>query len=158
IDYRLKVDELRAVRDLPESVARQARDRRHLHRLYLDYMGPVLANNLVVEMGGAELELRGVGATQQVTDHLRCDYRFEAPWPRGGEGPRRLRLRDGNWSEDDFSVLRLAVVAAPGVEVAALTAPDEALLSRPPSERRPGDGERLRSASATFLPGPPRAE
>jgi ABC-type nickel/cobalt efflux system permease component RcnA len=156
VDYRLEVDELRAVRDLPEGVARQARDRRHLHRLYLDYFGPVLADNLVVTLDGKPLPLRLIATAQQATDHLRCDYRFEAPWPRGGA--RRLTFREANWSDDDFSLLRLTVSVAPGVEVEALSAPDEELLARPASERRPGDGERLRRAAATFTPGPPRAE
>jgi ABC-type nickel/cobalt efflux system permease component RcnA len=205
IDYRLELDEFRATRDLPDAVLRQARDRLHLHRLYLEFFAPVLANNLVVQADGQVLELRCIEMAQQTTDHVRCVYRFEAKWPAPAEGgtakaggpplpspsrpapdgdvswpkappeeapgagragrtegiaakperpPLRLKVRESNFDGDNFSLLRLTVASGTGVEIVALTAPDEELMSRPAPQRRDGDDERLRTAAATFQLSP----
>src|SRR5262249_59323473 len=99
---------------------------------------------------GKPLTFTCTGSTFQVTDHLRCDFHFRAPWqPAAGER-HTFTFREGNYHEDDFSVLRLTLGAAGRVELLRSVAPDENLMARPASDRKPGDGERLRTSSATF--------
>ena len=57
------------------------------------------------------------------------------------------RFRDANYELDDFSGLRLTLTADDSLTLENVVAPDEALMARPGGERKPGDGERLRTAS-----------
>src|SRR5579884_2777858 len=150
VDYRLEVDELRAARDLPAAVLRSVRDRDELHQRFLDFFADVLANNLDAKLDGRPLTFRCIGRSLRVLDHLRCDYRFAAEWSPA-DGPHALAFRDGNYERDDFSLQRLTLAGENGVELRDVVAPDEALMARPPDERGPGDGERLRRASGRLL-------
>jgi ABC-type nickel/cobalt efflux system permease component RcnA len=150
VDYRLEVDEVRAIRDLPEAILREVKNKDDLRQRFLDYFADVLARHLDAKLDGQELKFRCVRKTSLLLDHIRCDYRFVADWAPSADADHSLTFREGNYWDDDFSVLRLSLAAGQGIELRELTAPDEALLNRPPEKRRPDDAERLRKASAQF--------
>jgi ABC-type nickel/cobalt efflux system permease component RcnA len=159
VDYRLELDESRAALDLPRSEAAGVTSRQEFYAAVLRYYGGALAGNLDAALDGKPLDFTCVGSACQVTDHLRCDFRFRAAWRPAADVPHAFRFREANFELDDFSVLRLTLAAGGGVLLRDAAAPDAALVARPGSERRPGDGERLRRASATFtlVPEEPRA-
>src|SRR5581483_5154045 len=150
VDYRLEVDELRAQRDLPRSEIAKITSRTDFYNIFTNYFADILAGNLVARLDDKELSFTCERKAYEATDHLRCDYRFRAAWSPTPRAPHTLSIRESNYEEDDFSKLRLELTGDFQVTLLALTAPDETLLSRPPAERKPGDGERLRKASATF--------
>jgi hypothetical protein len=92
-------------------------------------------------------------------DHVRCDFRFRAPWKLTADKPHRFTFRECNYELDSVSTLNVALDGSSQLTLRDVIAPDEALLARPADQRKPGDGERLRKVSATvlavptFLPG-----
>jgi ABC-type nickel/cobalt efflux system permease component RcnA len=157
VEYRLELDESRAARDLPREELAKVFDVKEFYTAFTRFHAPVLANNLFATLDGDNakpLEFKCVRQAYQVLDHLRCDYRFEASWkPEPGQR-HTFRLRDGNYEDDDFSRLHLALSAGPSLTLWTVDAPDETLMARLPSDRKPGDGERLRKVAATFEVAP----
>jgi ABC-type nickel/cobalt efflux system permease component RcnA len=151
VDYRLEMDETRAALDLPKEETATVSSRREFHEAVLRFHRTVLAGNLDARLDGKPLDFTCVDGSYSVTDHLRCDFRFRAAWHPAPGVLHTFAFREGNYELDDFSVLRLTIGAAGRATLLTFTAPDEKLMSRPGSERNPGDGERLRKASATFV-------
>jgi ABC-type nickel/cobalt efflux system permease component RcnA len=150
VDYRLEMDETRAALDLPRSEAVGVSSRKEFHQVALRFLRPVLAENLDASLDGRPLEFTCVASSCEVTDHLRCDYRYRATWhPKPGE-PHVFKFREGNYSDDDFSALRLTIGSSGSIGVLQCLAPDERLMALPGSERKPGDGERLRRVVVTL--------
>src|SRR5437764_525814 len=75
VDYRLELDELTAINDLPRAELAKVTDRRQLYTTYLDFFAPAVADNLVAELDGKPLRLRCTARRFAVLDHFRCDYR-----------------------------------------------------------------------------------
>jgi ABC-type nickel/cobalt efflux system permease component RcnA len=157
IDYRLEIDESRAALDLPRSELQTVSSPKELRQTFTRYFAPYLANNLVARLDGKEIEFTCERHTHEMLDHLRCDFRFRAAW-RLAPGKHAFDFREGNYDQDDFSVLRVTLGTVRGVTLTEVKAPDEMLMARPGSERKPGDGERLRRASATFVISADRSE
>src|SRR6185437_10644950 len=67
--------------------------------------------------------------------------------------PHTFAFQEANYDLEDFNRLHLTLTAEPGVNLQEVTAPDKSLLERPPLEYKPGDSERLRKVSATFVLG-----
>jgi ABC-type nickel/cobalt efflux system permease component RcnA len=159
VDYRLEVDEYRATRDLPAEELEGVTDRKDFHAAFTRYHAGFLGNNLVARLDGKLLEFTCVYQRYQLLDHVRCDFRFRAPWKLSADKPHRFTFRESNYELDGFSTLHLSLDASPHLTLRDVVAPDEALLSRPPDKRQPGDADRIRKASATvlavpsFLPG-----
>jgi ABC-type nickel/cobalt efflux system permease component RcnA len=150
VDYRLEMDETRAALDLPWTETAGIGSRRQLHETVLRFNRPVLAENLDATLDGKPLDFTCVSGAYQLTDHLRCDYRFRAVWhPAPGES-HAFTFREGNYHDDNLSAVRLALAASGRVVLLRSVAPDERLMALPASDRKPGDGERLRKAGATF--------
>jgi ABC-type nickel/cobalt efflux system permease component RcnA len=150
VDYRLEMDETRAALDLPKAETAGVSSRREFHEAVVRFHRGVLAENLDATLDGKPLTFTCTGSGFQVTDHLRCDFHFRAAWQPAAGQRHTFTFREGNYHEDDFSVLRLALGSSGRVELLRSVAPDEKLMARPASDRKPGDGERLRTASATF--------
>src|SRR5262249_49187827 len=146
----LEVDELRAQRDLPRSEIAKIASRTDFYTVFTNYFADILAGNLVARLDDKELTFTCERKTYEATDHLRCDYRFRAACSPAPGVPHTFSFREGNYEEDDFSKLRLELTGDFQVTLLSVVAPDEALLNRPPADRKPGDGERLRRASGTF--------
>lgn len=151
VDYRLEMDETRAALDMPKEETSAVGSRKEFHEAVVRFHRSVLAGNLDARLDGKPLEFTCMSGDFSVTDHLRCDFRFRATWRPAPDAPHTFAFREGNYELDDFSVLRLTIGSTGRVTLRTSVAPDETLMSKPGTERNPGDGERLRKASATFV-------
>ncbi|MFO0928862.1 MAG: hypothetical protein U0736_17885 [Gemmataceae bacterium] len=126
IDYRLEVDEFRALRDLDEGEVSLAnvRSRAEVHAAYLRTMAPLLLNNVVLRVDEKERELRLVEQRYQLLDHVRCDYRFAAPWQLAAGQCVTLTVYDGNFAADSASAIRLSLESGPQLTVTDVVVPD----------------------------------
>jgi nickel/cobalt exporter len=158
VDYRLEVDEYRATRDLAEALEGVS-SREAFHAAFTRYHAGFLGNNLVARLDGKALEFTCVYQRYHLLDHVRCDFRFRAPWKLADGSTHHFTFRECNYETDAFSSLHLSLDGSPQLTLRDVIAPDETLLNRPADQRKPGDGERLRKVSATvvavpsFLPG-----
>ena len=82
---------------------------KEFHTAFTRYFADVLADNLTATLDGKALTFRVVQRDFQVTDHLRCDYRFEAAWQPDDKTTHTFTICEGNYILDDFSALRLTV-------------------------------------------------
>jgi nickel/cobalt exporter len=154
VDYRLELDEARAARDLPKNEIAKISSRREFYETFTRFSARHLADNLVARLDGVSLTFACARQRYEVLDHLRCEYHFRAPWAPAAGKEHRFDFREGNYDLDDFSQVRLHLAGDTRVTLKEVSAPDEALMGRPGSERKPGDGERVRKASATFALAP----
>jgi ABC-type nickel/cobalt efflux system permease component RcnA len=166
VDYRLEVDEFTALyedllglgQNIDLSKLRSAGD---FHDLYAKTYAPILAGNLRASLDGRPLQFACVRRNQGVRDeqgqplgHLRCDFVFEAQpvdAELGNQAIHRLSFREGNFEFED-GLIRLSVSADQSVDVVMQTQADEALKGRPATQWKPGDEEKLRSATVEFRP------
>jgi ABC-type nickel/cobalt efflux system permease component RcnA len=151
VDYRLELDETRAALDLPRSEQANIRAPRDFYAVFTHYFGSVLAYNLVANLDGQPLEFTCVEERHELADHLRCDYRFRAPWRPAPGRPHTFELREANFHRDDFSRLELRLGGSPHVTFLEVKAPSDEVIARSNKERKPGDTDRLRTASARFV-------
>src|SRR5262249_26572114 len=120
--------------------------------VFIRHVAPLLRENLYARLDGQELKFTGEGRRDDtVKDHLRCDFTFQGAWKPTPGQPHTFTFREGNYEQEDFNRIQLPLTAGPGVTLQSTTAPDKALLERSTLELKPGDAERLRKASATFV-------
>jgi ABC-type nickel/cobalt efflux system permease component RcnA len=159
VEYRLEVDEYRATLDMPRAELAGVDSRKGFYAAFARYHADLLANNLAATLDGRTLEFTCVGQRYQLLDHVRCDFRFRAPWTLSAGGAHRFTFRECNYEQESFNVVLLSLDNSPQLTLRDVTVPDEELLARPAAQRKPGDDERLRRASAvvlslpSFLPG-----
>ncbi len=152
VKYQLEIDEYRAVQDLGKEDLARIDNPREIPRVFLEYAAPILRNNLIAHLDGKELSFHGSGEIDpSVTDHLRCNFTFIADWKPSQKQSHTFTFREANYDQEDFDYIQLMLTAGPGVTLREWTAPDKELWQRPPLERRPGDADRLRTLSATFV-------
>jgi len=158
VRYHLEVDESRAQLDftrldVPKEEFDRITTRAAFQQAFIDHVAPILLNNLYARLDDEPLVFvsRGGKRDETVKDHLRCDFTFQASWKPAPGRSHTFTFREGNYEQEDFNRIQLTLTAGPGVTLQSTTAPDKALLERPPLELKPGDAERLRKASATFL-------
>jgi len=158
IEYRLEVDETTGAKDLPRSETSRLASRKELHAAFSRYLADVIADNLLVKLDGTSVRLRCAHRSEKfITDHLRCDYRFEGDWNLTPGKEQHFYFRECNW-EDDEGKIALDLTGDSRLSPRA-DVPSRELIARPSADRKPGDGERLRVAKATFqlAPGESRA-
>src|SRR5260370_18487578 len=82
VDYRLELDEgsITTGPELPKSEWARVTSKTELFEIFTRFMEDILARNLDGWLDGQELHFKGVKHKFAATDHLRCDYRFEAAW------------------------------------------------------------------------------
>src|SRR5436305_8956029 len=68
VDYRLEVDELRAVEDMPREELHGLDPARGFHRAFLDYHAPALGNNLDATLDGKPLTFTCVARRFRLLD------------------------------------------------------------------------------------------
>jgi ABC-type nickel/cobalt efflux system permease component RcnA len=153
LDYLLEVDESRAAEDLQAADLGVLTTRKDFHAAYTHYMAGVLAGNFKVTLDGRELPVECVRHRHQLLDHVRCDFRFRAPWVLQAGKAQRFAFHEGNFTEGP-SKLHLSLDATAELTLRDAAAPDEALLALSPDLWKPGDADRLRRASATVLAVP----
>lgn len=154
VDYRLEVDEWTVVFiDLPAvndrvDLAKLTRPA-EFHEAFTRCYAPILADNLLGRLDGQPLTFHCVERSHRVIDHLQCDFRFEAPCKLDPAARHEFSFREGNY-EMESGMIRLALPDAAAVKFISKTEPDEVIKARPLTERKPGDEEKLRNASARF--------
>jgi ABC-type nickel/cobalt efflux system permease component RcnA len=151
VDYRLELDETRAALDLPRSEQANVRSPRDFYAVFTRYFAPKLAYNLVADLDGKPLEFTCVERRHELSDHLRCDYRFRAEWKPAVGQPHTFRLNEANDPRDDFSRLELRLGASPRVTFWEVIVPSDEVIARSNRERLPGDSDRLRTVSVRFV-------
>jgi hypothetical protein len=153
VDYHLEVDALTASTDLPDLVSREElagiTSREAVFKAFLDGQAPLLANNLCARLDNKVLEFVCKERRSLLTDHLRCEYRFEAAWRLSPDAEHTFDFHEANFDQEKGAV-RLSLTVSPALTVRSLTQPDEALLARASIDLREGDEERLRTARAVF--------
>lgn len=155
VHYLLEVDELRAARDLAglsEEERSKIRSRQQLHETYLDYMAKVLANNLQLKLADKSLGVEIGPKTITATDHLACKFQFQFPFTDMPPGLLDLQFREGNFEEDDFSKLDLAVEQGEDAHCRLIQFPSEELRKKVFMDRAPGDMQKLRTLRLSFVP------
>jgi ABC-type nickel/cobalt efflux system permease component RcnA len=154
VDYRLELDEYRAVLDLPQSALKGVESRKDFHVAFRRHFAPILADNLVATLDGKELAFECREQRSEVLDHVRCDYRFVAPWKLTEGRTHLFTFREANYPLDSFSALSVTLAGSPLLTLRDVVAPDRQLIDRPAEQRKPGDEERLRKLSAGVLAVP----
>jgi ABC-type nickel/cobalt efflux system permease component RcnA len=153
VEYILEVDSFTARNDVPSLVSRAELARignpEQVHEAFARASAPLLANNLLARFGGRALTFSCTRRTYKVLDHLRCEYRFEAPWKIEPNRPAAFTFREVNY-DDEPGTIRLSLEADPALRLSKVTQPNEALKTRPLIDLRPGDVAKLRSVSASF--------
>jgi ABC-type nickel/cobalt efflux system permease component RcnA len=152
IEYRLETGAARALEDVDEEArAEMGTSSERFASVFLDVMRQRLPANIVASLDGHELDLECATASATLTDHLRCDFRFVAPWPLEPGQRHLLRVEEKNFPGAPLGVLHLLLAPSPGVTALDVTAPGEALLALPSDRYSGADLKTLRTASATLV-------
>src|SRR5262245_24271699 len=151
VDYRLEVDESRAVLDIRLSALEGIASRKDFHAAYRRHFAPILADNLVATLDGKELTFRCVEQRSELRDHVRCDYRFVADWKLSPEAVHKFTFREGNYPTEPFNYLSVRLSHSPKLTLRDVAAPADELINRATDRRRPGDDERLRTLRAVVV-------
>ena len=147
VDYSLEVGPETATRELnPEEIAK-IDDWKEFYPAYLRHQKGALAYDLNAKLDGKPLVFTCVQSHFDIPTNI-YTFRFTAPWELEPGPAHHFTFRDANYESDDFSGLRLTLTADDALELSNVVAPDETLMARPGGDRKPGDGERLRKASA----------
>jgi ABC-type nickel/cobalt efflux system permease component RcnA len=152
VKYRLEVDYLTAQNDLPRSEIPKVTGKKEFGTVFTTCFAKFLAGNLVAELDGKELTFTCDEKSYELTDHVCCDFSFRATCSPSPRERHTFSFREGNYEHpvEDHGKLRLELTGGFQVSLQDVAAPDEALMNRPYSDWKPGDGERRRKVSATF--------
>jgi nickel/cobalt exporter len=150
VDYRLETDEANVAYELPRSEAADVKSREELLEAYSRSFAEVLGRNLDASLDGEELRFKCVRRSFVATDHVRCEYRFEATWAPAADREHEMKFHECNYVTDDFSRLHVYLAAGSDVRLFSVKAPSAELMGRSSDDRKPGDDNKLRRASATF--------
>ncbi|MGL4552352.1 MAG: nickel/cobalt transporter, partial [Gemmataceae bacterium] len=139
VELRLEIDESRAARDLPVEDLTAVKDRAGLLAAFQRHAEATLGGGLAVTLDGQELDLRCTARAMKVTDHVRCDFRYEAPWRLSPAGSR-FTFRECNHEIDGVSLIDLTLSPSAGVTARDVAGPEKrrtlrATLSAEPGER-----------------------
>lgn len=163
VEYRLEVDEttvylndMKDFRDLANPLDFRGRPLDYYAEFTKIY-APIYGDRLVVRVNKKEIaDFRCLSRKERLQDedgtalgHLRCDFVFESFFDLDANGETTFRLREQNYLYDDGQI-KLSLIDESGAAVRSKTAPDEALLKRPPEQREPGDDSRLREILVVF--------
>ena len=147
VDYSLEVDPQTAGKELlPEEIVKLT-DWKEFYPAYLLHQKAALADNLDARLDGKPLKFTCVQGHFDIPSNV-YTFRFTAPWELEPGAAHPFTFREANYDLDDFSGLRLTLTADDALRLENVVAPDETLMARPGGDRKPGDGERLRKASA----------
>lgn len=153
VDYRLHVDSQTAYADVPHLIPRS--ELRKLERpddvlqAFVRASAKELAYNLYATVNGKAIAFTCTQYASRNTEHLVCDYTFEAAWPTDlPVGPRQFRFRESNYVEEKGAI-DLALMVADELHTENVVQPDAELLARSPLDYLPGDADRLRTVEAT---------
>jgi ABC-type nickel/cobalt efflux system permease component RcnA len=155
--YRLDVDQLTVLREMVEAGKDKGLSKpTEFYEAYLQWQGPLIADQLFVSLGDKPLTLRVVEQKYEVLDHLRCEFIFVADWAPVGE--QQVEFRDESFPKEPGRV-KLSLSEEGGVVATRRTVPSGLLQARLPIDLRPGDDAKLRTIRSTIrleneLPNP----
>jgi ABC-type nickel/cobalt efflux system permease component RcnA len=164
VEYRLEVDEFTVVYDDLPAFSDQIDLTRltkpdEFYDAFTRCYAPVLAGNLIAKLDGRPLSFTCTRRTHTLLDeegkklgHLRSDFQFKAPIGilGGSAQPHEFYFRETNYELEDGRI-RLSLVGLSRIEIQNRVEPGLKLQEMPPSELKPGDNSKLRTASATFI-------
>jgi hypothetical protein len=154
VNYHLEIDEWTVVYvDIPSVMEKpdlaKLKKPADFYEAFTRSYGPIVAKNLSAQLDDKDLEFRCAASGHNVADHVQCDFRLEATCKLQPGKQHTLKVRDDNFDQET-GMLRLSITNTPDVPILRKTEPDEALKSRPSTELKPGDDDKLRKATATF--------
>ena len=118
-------------------------------------LAPLLADELHATLDNQALNLHCVEQHFEVSDHLFCEFLFQADWSLSTAVDHHLEFEDQTYSGEQGR-LRLNLEEDPAILVTKRVVPTSLLQSQAPTDLKPGDDQRLRTIRATFrLDGPP---
>ncbi len=150
VDYRLELDKDTSAKELPREELGRIFSPKEVYPAISRFLAKEIPENLRVELDGAPLSLKCTRSKHQAVEHLRCEYRFEAPWSPTPDQTHRFSFRENNWTDDSCCKIDLSLTGVGRLSLLNGDVPSPLLIARPPLDRRPGDAERLRKASAAF--------
>ena len=175
VRYRLEVDELTvALEDMIPFRDQVQRDRSKNNALdfydeFTRIYAPIIAANLLAQADGKALSFQCEQRTQTRTDengtplgHLRCDFVFRAAFGVKAGEPQLLTFREANYELKSGQIhlfLDLGHTSsgqvdndsARGLKLLSQTVPDAVLQAKSPQELRPGDDDKRRELTASFI-------
>jgi ABC-type nickel/cobalt efflux system permease component RcnA len=154
VRYRLELDEFTAVnKDSKDLIdAAEVKDLRTPSAFYREFthrLGPLLAAQLDATLDGQPVELRCLEEHFEVSDHLVCEYQFQADWTLAVDRDHRLEFHDGTYKYEPGNV-RLSLDEDPALEVDRRAVPPALLQARNPIDLGRGDDAKLRTVTVTF--------
>jgi ABC-type nickel/cobalt efflux system permease component RcnA len=158
VRYRLELDQFTTVyKDskglIDESEVKQFNTPSAFYGEFTRRLAPLLADQLEATFDDRPLPLRCVEHRFEVSDHLICEFTFQADWTLS-PADHRLRFRDGTYADEQGRV-RLSLDEDENLVIRNRVVPGSLLQARAPADLRPGDDERLRTVAATFrMSGP----
>ncbi len=125
---------------------------REVSKRYCEKMASILAAGLDAKLGNTKITFRATKLeVEQDRDHAKFRYVFQAPWRVNGGGPENsLTFEDHNFATETGAVWLTVKADETVLDVRDLVEPED-LRKRDPSQYKPGDAERARKASATFV-------
>lgn len=150
VDYRLELDEGSIPDELTAEEKAHVTTRSELLQAFTQSFADTTCRTLDASLDGQELRFQCVQQKFTATDHVRCEYRFESRWALAADADHKVKFHDTNYNTDDFSRIHLYLAADNSVRLLSAKAPSAEMMSRSSDERKSGDGDRLRRATATF--------
>src|SRR5262245_46970115 len=170
VDYVLEINSFTASLDLKDRLPleefREITSLDELYTVFLRTSAPQIGATLLARLDGKTLVFEckqksyGLIADNQAEEdretppdrkhsHLRCKFRFEAPWRLKPGEQHELTFREPNYHEEK-GALDLSLAAEKSIKLQKVLQPHEELKKRASIDLRPGDEDRLRTAKATF--------
>lgn len=162
VHYRLELDQFTTVyRDsrglIEDAEVKRLNTPAAFYAEFTRRLGPLLADQLTATLDGQPVALRCLEHRFEVSDHLACEFLFQADWSLPAGAVHRLTFRDGTYDNEQGRV-RLSLDEDEALMLIRRTVPSTLMQSRAPTDLRPGDDDRLRTLDATFRLFSPRGE
>jgi ABC-type nickel/cobalt efflux system permease component RcnA len=172
VEYRLEVDENTAILEDLRAVKKKL-NLSDFHnqpdRFYGEFArvyAPILGANLDGRVDGQTLRFSPQKYGHRLKDergrslgHLRCDFVFQARARLRPVKEHTLFFKERNYHQDVYrGLVLLSFTSRKPIHVLKKAVPDKALQDRPATEREPGDEDRLRTVTATFVFPPLKVE
>jgi len=116
---------------------------------FIRRLAPLLADQLDARLNGRPLQLKCVDQRFEVTDHLACEFIFQADWSLEPGRDYRLEFRDRTYDLEQGRV-KLSVEEAESIDLVSRIVPGSLLQSLSPTDLKPGDDDKLRTVFVVF--------
>jgi ABC-type nickel/cobalt efflux system permease component RcnA len=156
VEYELEVNTATVAQDLADlgeeidlSRCRQPRD---FYEAFARFHAPVFARNLFARLDGQPLVFTCAGHAFDVREKisLHCRFLYRAAWQPAPEERHVFTFKEGNYEERSGRV-RLCLTHAGRVAVEEAEAPTAGLQDKALTALAPGESDRLREASVSFV-------